>query len=640
MTLPDRGIRDQHGMEPVSGIFSSPGKEDDGAAAYDGSTSSTSESDMDLANDGASRRRPTPHELTGHAQPADVLTAVSPAMQSESAPDPRDLLSGRRSYGPRSIPRARSPAKTHLKSPAVKKHAGQALRSSPLRGSIVPGGSDNVNEDDEGSSQAVSVSRRLDYGRADVAGRGKNRKVASPATNGSTRANGVRSRADRAANVDDDEDEEAILHGQDDGRAVNGDDSMEMLDGGGHFVEEAHMGDDYDAGPPDADDDEPVVRPSRRRRSGGTSRDVAEDDQGGAADAQLAEESRASQKRLSKQKAAKGSSKRRASGGESSVGEDDNSVQGPRKRQRVTAAAGRSKAREKLPAVAEDEEDEAGPSSRAVSSQGSRKRNRRPEVERVHDEAVGDDSSLKVQQGPPRPRQGGLMIARKEGPNSWVQTRSGRHSVRPVEYWRGERIEYDEEEREDKTVTGKGMKFVVQKMKDVVRVEEIEDKKPSRPRPRATSKKARRRGGDSSDGEASDASVNEADDWEVNGGGVIRQEVFAWRPEHEFEPPSVDDPAEFVEERLALAAHAIRTQDILTANFKYVKTLSLPFFGAGVVDMPPGSEKKPKNSRKMHMVFFVHTGRVKVNINDIEFRIRKGGMWFVPRGAFPLRRII
>ena len=58
----------------------------------------------------------------------------------------------------------------------------------------------------------------------------------------------------------------------------------------------------------------------------------------------------------------------------------------------------------------------------------------------------------------------------------------------------------------------------------------------------------------------------------------------------------------------------------------------MPFMGAGVVDLPPGSEKRPKNSRKMHMVFFVHYGKVLVSVNEAQFRISAGGTWFVPRG--------
>ena len=51
-----------------------------------------------------------------------------------------------------------------------------------------------------------------------------------------------------------------------------------------------------------------------------------------------------------------------------------------------------------------------------------------------------------------------------------------------------------------------------------------------------------------------------------------------------------------------------------------------------MVDLPPGGVKKMKNSRKMQMVFFVYSGRVKVEVAGHQFGIGKGGMWQVPRG--------
>ena len=60
----------------------------------------------------------------------------------------------------------------------------------------------------------------------------------------------------------------------------------------------------------------------------------------------------------------------------------------------------------------------------------------------------------------------------------------------------------------------------------------------------------------------------------------------------------------------------------------------MPFFGSGMVDLPPGGAKRSKNSRKMQMVFFVFYGRVQVEVGTptTRFGIGKGGMWQVPRG--------
>jgi len=65
--------------------------------------------------------------------------------------------------------------------------------------------------------------------------------------------------------------------------------------------------------------------------------------------------------------------------------------------------------------------------------------------------------------------------------------------------------------------------------------------------------------------------------------------------------------------------------------------MTIPFFGAGVVELPPGGFKRAKNSRKMQMVFFVHEGKVLVEVGATglevnEFALSKGGCWVVPRG--------
>ncbi len=75
-------------------------------------------------------------------------------------------------------------------------------------------------------------------------------------------------------------------------------------------------------------------------------------------------------------------------------------------------------------------------------------------------------------------------------------------------------------------------------------------------------------------------------------------------------------------------------RDISGATFRFAKTLTLPFFGSGMVDLPPLGAKRVKNSRKMQMVFFVFYGRVTVDVGTptSTFSIGRGGMWQVPRG--------
>jgi mannose-6-phosphate isomerase-like protein (cupin superfamily) len=87
---------------------------------------------------------------------------------------------------------------------------------------------------------------------------------------------------------------------------------------------------------------------------------------------------------------------------------------------------------------------------------------------------------------------------------------------------------------------------------------------------------------------------------------------------------------------VAYSRLAIETREVKNASFKYAKMLSMPFFGTGIVDVPPGGVKRSKNSRKMHMCFFVYSGRVIVEVAGNKFGLAKGGLWQVPRGTLYL----
>lgn len=89
---------------------------------------------------------------------------------------------------------------------------------------------------------------------------------------------------------------------------------------------------------------------------------------------------------------------------------------------------------------------------------------------------------------------------------------------------------------------------------------------------------------------------------------------------------------------LAFAQGSIVTRDVAGSEFKYAKIMTLPFFGSGIVELPPEGFKRAKNSSKMQMCFFVHEGKVMVEVGGAtaadtnQFAISKGGVWVVPRG--------
>jgi centromere protein C len=239
---------------------------------------------------------------------------------------------------------------------------------------------------------------------------------------------------------------------------------------------------------------------------------------------------------------------------------------------------------------------------------------------------ISEAESPEVQRGPPMPRNNrGLIILRRETPlegAGFKQTRSGRNSIKPVAYWKNERIEYSEDENEDQS----GGRFLLPRIKGVVRADEVDERRPKKSCHKPSKGKKRKAIAATAIADMEEDNDDEAEPWEAEPGRVFG-DIRIWDSEDQ-----TGMKAEEIEEEIALSSAAIITRDIANATFKFAKTLTLPFFGSGMVDLPPGAVKKPKNSRKMQMVFFVFYGRVEVTVNDTTFRIGKGGMWQVPRG--------
>ncbi|ETI24066.1 hypothetical protein G647_03435 [Cladophialophora carrionii CBS 160.54] len=263
---------------------------------------------------------------------------------------------------------------------------------------------------------------------------------------------------------------------------------------------------------------------------------------------------------------------------------------------------------------------------------------------------------VRARPGPPR----SLYILRRETPadDGIMHTRSGRVSVRPLAYWRNERCVYGTSP--GGASLADGARFPLNSIKEIVRSEEVAeriDSKKSKGKKKKGKKgksKARRtsveEGGDAeqdtndrSDSEFELGNIPEdpdAEPWET-GTGTLRGNVAIW--------DNVEQaPTEQEEEiEIAHAAAAIPTREVKGSGsqdgptFRYAKLLSTRFFGTGLVDLPPGGIKRPKNSRKMHMSFFVVKGRVTVTVGPLggevtgsmnRFSIGKGGFWQVPRG--------
>ncbi|KAI1807715.1 Mif2/CENP-C like-domain-containing protein [Daldinia bambusicola] len=598
ITLAERE-RDAHGFEAVDSLFSSPEKDINNVSV-----------------NGANGRH---HAESDEEQEMEI--------DDESQMGPATIMKQRQSRP--SLPRARSPIKTHLQSPARQNpHIG--LTSSPARGSIIPAREPNPPK---------SVNRKLDFSKS------SSNKI-NPTSKGQPKANGAKPKNAKLtngharANESDEEDEPRPRGNRNQPQEENVEEEepeepMDVLDAGIDEVEDANDGQDDPPIEPEPEFEEeqeeveePIPQPKspeqpKKRRGRKPKSPVVQEDEG--------EPSVPKAVPARTEKVNDALAKKKQRGRPARVSSPIEENEPPKKAQK------RRPGRQSGSNIEEEQEREAEENaserktkrqrteekeSKAASSKASATKEKGKPGRKRKSSGVGVEEPV-VQRGPPLPKGRGLVALRREGEDSMRTTRSGRLSYQPLKWWQGEHAVRDGVD----VFEDKGQKFVMPVVQGVVRAEETEDQ-PTRKR-RGRPSKQRGRPGRRVSAIPEEEEI-ERDDWEFDP-GRIAGECLYWRPEYETEPAD-EDQLEIAEEELAISEAAIQLKDIKDATFRFAKTLTLPFFGSGVVDMPPGSEKRTKNSRKMQMVFFVHKGSVDVTVAQTEFRIGMGGMWFVPRG--------
>ncbi|TEY81541.1 hypothetical protein BOTCAL_0033g00220 [Botryotinia calthae] len=590
--LPDTGIRDANGLEPMDDLFSpdkpesvKTGRSSNGSrrnALEDATISSEEDMDMDGEN---------------------------------TAPEPTEVLNQRKQDARMAlpIPRSRSPLKTHLQSPALR-HPSFGI-SSPAK---------------EASSEADNtgpVRRKLDFSAEDVAvetkqatsapnGRGKpGRPALGNLTNGTRLSPGRRPPQTLNQSGDGMENQdESALEFEDDSNQYNAPDdddddaAVDALEGNSDLVEEYEEQEEEEE---IEQEDEPEPEPSPPRK-------VASKNKGKGKVIEEPEPEPEEVPELEQPAPKRRGRKPKNTARIEPVEEEREEIkERPRKQARRSAEA------VEAPEPTKKKPGRPGRPSNATKSTTVPKAAAKPKGRPKMAPILEADSPL-VHRGPLIPRKNGLYILRREttlGGTGMLRTRSGRNSMKPLAFWKGEHVEYDD----DGTVPDgtHGAKILLPSIKEVVRVDEVEQEKRSRSKYQKSSKsKSKKRAREELEEDS------ETEEWEFQP-GRIEGSVRIWDPEDQVG----ENAAEKVEE-VAFSSAAIKTRDIPNASFKFAKTLTLPFFGSGMVDLEPGAVKKPKNSRKMQMVFFVFYGRVEVSVNETTFRIGKGGMWQVPRGNF------
>ena len=245
----------------------------------------------------------------------------------------------------------------------------------------------------------------------------------------------------------------------------------------------------------------------------------------------------------------------------------------------------------------------------------------------------------KVKARPGKPKS--LYILRRETPadDGVIHTRSGRVSLKPLAYWRNEKCVFGGSPASASLQDG--ARYPLNSIKEIIRTEEVQaaslkkykksKEKSKKGQGRAKSKvdEAEMPSESESDEDEETADPN-AEPWESEV-GTFRGAVSLWDAQQQ-QPLQDEEDVD-----IAYAPAAIQTREVKGSSFRYAKLLSTKFFGTGIVDLPPGSVKRPKNSRKMHMSFFVATGRVTVQVGPVlgqesRFSVGKGGFWQVPRG--------
>ncbi|PLB39214.1 Cupin domain protein [Aspergillus candidus] len=230
-----------------------------------------------------------------------------------------------------------------------------------------------------------------------------------------------------------------------------------------------------------------------------------------------------------------------------------------------------------------------------------------PELDKVVENYVSRTGPLKGRS---------LHILKREAPSESgaTHTRSGRVSVRPLAYWRNERCVYGDGDASE------GQRYPLSTIKEVIRTEEPETGAEKRGSKKSKSKKKRNQADSDDDAEY-------ADDWEKDA-GVLHGFIRKWDPETQ----TATEDDEVLD--IAYAPVGIETRDVKGSKFRFAKLLSSSFLGSGIVELPPGGIKKPKNSKKMHMVFYVVSGRVQIDISGVQFSAGKGCVFQVPRGNY------
>ncbi|XP_014561942.1 hypothetical protein COCVIDRAFT_33175 [Bipolaris victoriae FI3] len=204
-----------------------------------------------------------------------------------------------------------------------------------------------------------------------------------------------------------------------------------------------------------------------------------------------------------------------------------------------------------------------------------------------------------------------LSVFREIDPENVARVgRTGRHRVAPIDFWKNDHISYD--------VDGS--------MTSIVKSAAVEETRRQNKKYGPKGKKKRLTMVEEED--------IELDPWEEKDGRLVGN--------YKGYDPAINSASdEIIEDDIAWAEKGIQPREVGDGGFKFAKIGSSgSFFNWGLIELGPDQMKRTKNSRFMHMVFNVQSGTVEVRVHENEFTIHKHGIWQVPRGnTYSIRNI-
>ncbi|OAG11083.1 uncharacterized protein CC84DRAFT_518792 [Paraphaeosphaeria sporulosa] len=209
-----------------------------------------------------------------------------------------------------------------------------------------------------------------------------------------------------------------------------------------------------------------------------------------------------------------------------------------------------------------------------------------------------------------------LSVFRELEPDSAATVgRTGRHRVKPIDFWANEAVSYDP--------TG-NMQAVVNRVYQ---------------EPPKVKRKSGRKGQ-----KRSLSAIEEDDDdevgtqpWEIEGEGKFKGNYKGYDAANKISTNNL------IESTIAWSDEGIKPKPLPDGSFKFIKLASghvndddpnnsKTYMSWGFLELEENQMKRAKNSSAMHMVFHVASGAVEIRVHENILTVRRGGVFQVPRG--------